>query len=184
MRVFVAIDVPEDIKEELWKDFREWRRALGGVKWVEAHNLHLTLRFIGETTSDRVDKLIQGLKDKLWAHSPFTIILEGVGTFPNWKRPRVLWVGVRGDLDPLFKLQKAIEEVVSDVGFPPDDKGFHPHLTIGRVKRGKKVSSHPKEPNFSYPFIVGRVVVMESTLTQDGPVYTPLSEIRLRGGAG
>jgi 2'-5' RNA ligase len=129
MRLFVAIYLPEEIRESL-KPF--WNQTLSGAKWIPEDQVHLTLRFIGETDEKAFEEIRSALAT-LEAPS-LELGLKGVGCFPTPKRPRVLWVGLK-DNPLLHSLQKQIERKVREAGIPREEnKAFSPHITLARMK--------------------------------------------------
>lgn len=128
MRLFVALDFPLSLREALAPLFRE---KIPGAKWASPEQLHLTLRFLGECPEATFEALRSGLREI--AVPPFTLALQGVGTFPNPERPRVLWAGLEAGPE-LYALQNQIEALAQDLGFSPETKPFSPHLTLARLK--------------------------------------------------
>lgn len=126
-RLFVAIDLPEEVK----KMIRALREELPGARWVPLEQLHLTLRFIGEAD----EALYQRIKNILGAvrGGPFRMALQGIGHFPPGRHPRVLWVGMEEN-EPLLKLQHNVELALIAAGLAPEERRFSPHITIARLK--------------------------------------------------
>ena len=109
-------------------------RQIQAVHWVPAKNIHLTLRFLGDTTLQQIEAIKPSLIDLTQHYQPFEVNIEGSGAFPNLKRPRVVWIGVKAP-DSLFQLQKSIEAVCHKIGFETETRPFSPHLTLGRVSQ-------------------------------------------------
>lgn len=137
MRSFIAIEIPQDIKRALGGVLEELRRIYCDVKWVEPGSVHLTLKFLGEIDPGRVPEIKEALKKTFEDHRPFSLIAEGLGAFPRLESPRVVWVGLRGDLEKLAALQKDVEKTLGLLGFPREDRPFKPHLTLGRMRSQK-----------------------------------------------
>ncbi len=127
MRLFVAVFPPEDLQRKVWKAGDEVR---GSWRREPPEKLHITLKFIGEVSEERFRE-IDGTLGRI-EHPPFSVELRGVGAFPSLQRPRVLWVGAKGD--GLFSLQAAVEDALSELGIPREWRGFVPHVTLGRAK--------------------------------------------------
>lgn len=125
-RLFVAIDLPEHIKDDISSTFM----AIPGTRWIEDAQLHLTLRFIGEVDNTITEKVALSLNSATVA--PFNLVLKGVGHFPPRREPRILWVGI-ADNPELTKLQNKIERAIISTGIAPDARKFHPHITIARL---------------------------------------------------
>jgi 2'-5' RNA ligase len=138
LRTFIAFPLNEHLISELDRIQRELKRRLPdrAVRWVRPSSVHLTLFFIGDVLPDRVDP-IKGALGVIAKHAaPFTFFAEEVGVFPNPRRPRVLWVGVKQpERKPLTVLHGAVNEAMENLGFKPETRPYHPHLTLGRVRR-------------------------------------------------
>ena len=106
------------------------------VRWVPETNLHLTVRFLGETTPTQVDAIVAGLSEAVRRHPPLRLVVSKLGCFPNDRSPRVVWLGLEGDLESLRRLHKDVEAAVQQVGYDPAPRALAPHLTIGRIRRG------------------------------------------------
>ncbi|HKY63329.1 MAG TPA: RNA 2',3'-cyclic phosphodiesterase [bacterium] len=128
MRLFTAIDIPDSLRQRLTPLLEE---SLPGVKWTPLENLHLTLRFIGETDCQGFAALREALGEL--RPEAFRLQPQGLGVFPTPMRPRILWLGFRNETR-LLDLQKAIEKTLLGLGLPPEPKAFSPHLTLGRCK--------------------------------------------------
>lgn len=153
-----------------------------GVKWVEPENLHLTLKFLGETPDSALPELTDVLSDCCAASEPFRIAIQGVGCFPNKNRPRAYWAGLSKS-NTLLDLQAAIDQGMDELGFEPEEKKFVPHLTVARIKEpiGKERMTGAFL-NFdlrSESFEVREVCLVESKLRQEGPFYTVLRRFAL-----
>lgn len=142
MRTFIAIELPEEVKAELEQLQADLRRRLAQAgldryfSWSNPAGFHLTLRFLGDTEAGRRAAIGQGLARIVREHGPFRLHLGGAGVFPNWSRMRVVWIGLDGDTDPLARLQAAVEALARSLGFEAETRGFSPHITLARVRRG------------------------------------------------
>ncbi len=134
MRLFVAINLPEEERARLEQEVRALRGARLPVRWVAADALHLTLKFLGEVPDARVGEIEHALKEVAGAFAPFRLELRGLGAFPNPRSPRVVWVGVHAPAE-LGRLAGAVEEAMAGLGFPRENRPFSPHLTLGRAER-------------------------------------------------
>lgn len=128
MRLFIALDLPTDLREALSPLLQE---KIPGAKWVSSETLHLTLRFLGECPEETLAELRTGLKGI--SCPPFSLALKGVGTFPNPQRARVLWAGLETGPE-LYALQNQVESLAQALGFQAETKTFSPHLTLARLK--------------------------------------------------
>ncbi len=152
----------------------------GRVKWVDPKNIHLTVRFLGDTDDKLVPKIAR-LMDEV--ASPFPAVeasIARLGAFPNLNRPRVIWAGIDGELEPLEKMAHQIELAVRKLRFEKESKGFKPHLTLARVRDPRDVGRLPAEiENYRVqrtPLLLDRLVLFKSTLTPRGPIYDRLHE--------
>ena len=177
IRTFIAIPLPADIHSYLKQLVGVYRAlcAESSVRWVKTENIHLTMRFLGDTDANTLPNLYEEI-DRVAAVVPaFTISLGQLGCFPNQKRPRVIWIGVDSDSTWLTTLQESIEQCVSSLGWKSENRKFHPHLTLGRVKNSKSVKQARfpwGEPVAAKKNNVRVVNVYESKLQPSGAVYT------------
>ena len=175
IRTFIAVELPDDIKQEIGDFISQLRPQIRGVRWVEPLNLHLTMKFLGNVEEDSINKIVNGVSEVAQHHSHFIIQMENFGAFPGMKRPRVLWIGVKNGLNELSQLAASVENKMVKLGFELESRKFSPHLTVGRVRRGKRVYIPQDVPSFGpVEFDVTTVTVMKSTLTPEGPIYDPL----------
>lgn len=138
LRTFIAFPLNERLVSELDRIQRELKRRLPdrAVRWVKPSSIHLTLFFIGDVLPDRIEPIKDALGLIAKNAAPFSFYAEEVGVFPNPRRPRVLWVGVeQPEGKPLTVLHGAVNEAMENLGFTPDTRPYHPHLTMGRVRR-------------------------------------------------
>lgn len=178
MRLFYAFPLAQSVQQELARIITDLRVAGGPVKWVEPHNTHLTLRFLGDTQESVVPQLRQALDDLATNHARVHSRIDRLGVFPNLKRPNVIWVGLGEKLELLADMNRRIEEAVRALGFEPDNKSFKAHLTLGRVKDQRDLASLTAMlPDYRFtviPVIFDQAVLYQSTLTPKGPIYERL----------
>lgn len=187
MRLFIALPLEENTKKILAQIQEELKKGLvgGAVKWVEPKNFHQTIIFLGQVGRDRVGQL----KDILSQvnQEPINLSLSKLGFFPDQSRPRVIWVGLKGEREKLSSCFHRLRLALSRADFQFDTR-FSPHITLGRVRFGKgqlrfasktleKIDKLLKETNTS--FQAKRLVLFQSKLTPAGPIYQPLFEIAL-----
>lgn len=141
MRVFIAIPLSKECQAMLENLQQQLRTCRADVRWTAISSIHLTLKFLGEIDPAIIPEMAESLRATSKADRSFTLQLHGLGAFPNFKVPRIIWCGIHGDTDGLARLQERIEGVCADFGFPPEARAFHPHLTLGRVK-GKRNLQH------------------------------------------
>jgi len=136
LRAFIAIELPPSLQTAIEKQTTHLRQSLGDelVRWVPTQNMHLTLKFIGNVAANHLDFLKQLLSQTADQHAAFDLQIAGLGSFPNPKRPRILWVGLHAPAE-LPALQRNLEAGASRLGYEKEERPFSPHLTIGRVRQ-------------------------------------------------
>ena len=178
IRTFIAIPLPQEILNQLDKLNQEMQPISQGVKWVKPQSIHLTLKFLGNLMSDELERIFIGM-DELFQtpEKEFSLTVGGMGAFPNFRRPRVLWIGVKnGEIESLKKMQNDIETIMGEYGFPKEERKFSPHLTVARIKFAKNLSQLIDAfSNYNFPemeLLVDRVQIMRSELRPTGAVYS------------
>lgn len=191
VRVFAALELPASVRQQLSAVSDGLRAALppGSVRWVRPDGLHLTLQFYGEVDRARLPGLEAALAAAAATTGPLTLTLAGLGAFPNPARARVVWVGLAGDVDALRQLHAAVAAGGRTLGFPPDARGFNPHLTLGRVNQPLRPLDQRKIVDAlaaarvpsGAPFRLEAVSLVRSDLRPGGAVYTTLRAAPLAG---
>lgn len=187
-RAFIAVELPESVRQEVAALQADFKSSSADVKWVEAANLHLTLKFLGDIEEHQVSSLKETLGAALRDLTSFDIHLEGIGAFPKTTFPRVIWVGINQGEKQLVELANRVEQACAGLGFPKEERPFSAHLTIGRVRSKEHLAPFIKKLQLA-EFRAGatapitRVVLFQSTLSPKGPTYTPLAEIPLRASS-
>jgi 2'-5' RNA ligase len=181
-RLFIAIDLPLELKEKIYEYELELKKIIErGVKWVELENIHITLRFLGETDEEKIID-IEKIMDSMSANFyPFLISIGGLGAFPNLKNPRVIWIGIGKGENELRELSDKLETKIRKLGFRKEEREFSPHLTIGRVK--EKINLKDEIMNFNIPdimFLSEELTLFESKLTPSGPIYTTVYKSKFK----
>lgn len=183
MRAFLAIELPDPIRENLEGLAQRLRAAGVNASWVKPGNIHLTLRFLGEIDEGQVRTFCDILAFACRECPLFPLRVCGTGAFPNAHRPSVLWAGCEPLEGPLRPLQRIAEEAARAIGLPPETKAFHPHLTLARVKdwkaAGPVAEALEREKHFDAgEFEVSHVALFSSRLAPTGAVYSLLREFR------
>jgi 2'-5' RNA ligase len=186
IRSFLAIELPKPILRKIEEVQGDLRSTRADVRWVNPEKIHLTLKFFGNIEESRIEPIFKSIEEPIRNTLPFSLEVRGVGAFPHLRNPRVIWMGLVDGREVLVSFQKQIETQLEKIGFQPEDRPFHPHLTLGRMKssRGKeelvgRIERH-KEEEFG-DFQVERVILFKSDLKPSGPIYTLLKEIKLGG---
>jgi 2'-5' RNA ligase len=185
IRCFIAVTLPDEVREYLNDFSSELAVAIPSrtVRWVEPKNIHLTLRFLGDTEAHLLPDIIDGLNQLAATQESFALKLGELGCFPNQRRPRVLWVGLGGQLERLHRLYNAVEQLLVPLGWDLEGRSFHPHLTLGRAKDSRRLAEarlqwgRVLEPR-ALP--VNALHLIESQLRPDGAVHTPRHTSRFR----
>lgn len=183
LRCFIAIEFPDEIKNNIGVYVEKLKATQADVKWVQAKNLHLTLKFLGATPEKIIPDISKRLSEVAGLHHGFNIRIFGAGVFPNIKQPRVIWLGIK-DAEEMIKLQKDVDEAMKEFGYEIDDREFNPHLTIGRVRSPKNKDVLVKELATRKDMDFGKIEVknitlMKSELKPGGAEYFRVSEIIL-----
>jgi len=184
MRVFIAIPLPEPCLETLARMQRQLQTSRAEVRWTAIPSIHLTLKFLGEVDPGIITGMAESLRIASNRAQGFKLQLSGLGSFPNQKNPRIIWCGMQGDIDALARLQKTVETACAEYGFPPENRPFQPHLTLGRIKGRKNLQplmdcvSNASGPECS--FGADRFNIYKSVLKPRGAVYTVLETIELK----
>ena len=195
VRAFIAIELPPEILDPLARLQARVRRDVppGLVRWARPEGIHLTLKFLGDVEQSRLPEIEAALREACAPHAPFALRIGDLGCFPHPKRPRVVWVGVQDtssaqdhDVGPLARLHAAVERAIAPLGYPTDRRGFHPHLTLGRVKNARPSARKTAEWAALGEYVthakvrvgqmqVDAVHLMRSELLPSGAVYSALA---------
>ena len=183
VRAFIALELPTFLQDAIHLSTASLQKKLGPdlIRWTTPHNVHLTLKFLGDVSPANMDILKQMLTMESAQHSAFDIHVEGIGSFPNPKRPRVLWVGLNAPAT-LSSLARGIETASAKLGYPTEERGFSPHLTIGRVRQNVPAAGLQKIRTALEETKVGNlgmahidaINLYKSELQPGGSVYTRL----------
>jgi RNA 2',3'-cyclic 3'-phosphodiesterase len=183
MRTFIAIEIPSEIKSALAALQTKLRRAGADVSWTKPENLHLTLNFLGEVDEQRIVEVEKACVSLAAEFQPFTLSLNDTGAFPNTRQPRVLWAGLSGAIENVYEMHRRLDERLALIGFKREEKRFHPHLTIGRLKSNKNTGEllalTDARPLPELPFLVTEIVLMKSELHPAGSEYTAMAKFHL-----
>ena len=182
-RAFVAIDLPEYIRASI-AAAQETLKTYGfRVKWVRPESIHLTLKFLGNIEVSRIDAIVNAMRLAVKGYDALHLNASGTGVFPNARRPRVIWVGLGGQLDPLISLQQTLDTHLAELGFAAETRPFKGHLTLGRIK-AKVAADRLQEAldklnSFeSENFEADRIILFKSELRPGGAVYSKVARVR------
>jgi len=185
IRTFIAVDVPDVIRDGIARLQSDMKRYRADVKWVRPESIHITLKFLGDVQVDRIDGMAQAIKESVEGVDSFPVSVGGTGMFPGARRPRVFWVGVKEGAGVLSDLALRIETALNKLGFEKEKRKYSAHLTIGRVRTPKGIQpvvEAMRSTTFEAGvFEVDEIVLMKSDLKPTGAVYTALRTVKLRG---
>ncbi|RPJ50159.1 MAG: RNA 2',3'-cyclic phosphodiesterase [Chloroflexi bacterium] len=192
IRAFIAIELPEDIRQQLDAIEKQVIARAGdpgrrAVRWVPASNMHLTLKFLGEVSTGNLQALARVMQAEAIKHRRFEMTIGQLGAFPNVRRPRVIWVGTEAPGE-LSALQKAIEAETHKLGYPVEERPFSPHLTLGRISQNARPDEVTQVAHALGELKIGeisrmtveRIHLFRSDLLPTGAVYTSLYDYPLR----
>ena len=183
IRSFVAVECNDGSLHSRFEEAQGRLKATGAsIKLVEVENIHITLKFLGDIQDHQVDEVSRVISDITF--EPFEFTVEGVGVFPNLKRPKTIWAGISSGVGELANLFNVVNGGLAKLGFEKDRRRFHPHLTIARVRGGQNRDSLVdallglEEMEFG-KVRVDRIYLKKSVLTPRGPIYSTLAESKL-----
>jgi len=187
IRSFIAVVLPPSIVDYINNIKETLYPYRFKIRWVKPENIHLTFKFLGDINAADIEAAGAAMDRAVEETAPITLSVKGAGVFPGIKRPRVVWLGMGGQVPLLIALQKVLDENLAAAGFEKEKRPFKAHLTLGRVKGaidaamlGKALS---EMMNFeSTPFVVDRIFLIKSELKPSGPVYTKLISTPLMTG--
>ncbi|HEY69291.1 MAG TPA: RNA 2',3'-cyclic phosphodiesterase [Anaerolineae bacterium] len=189
MRLFVAIELPTDLRRLLEEHSDTLSSMIHTriIRWVRPEGIHLTLKFLGDVSDGKLEAVKAAVRTVGPHFSPFEYSVGNLGCFPNARRPRVIWVGVQEPSGRLKALQAEIEQAYQTLGFEKERRSFHPHLTLGRVRRGVSHAEHQAvadaiinvAPISLGDYRVEEICLYRSELKPTGAVYTKLLVVRL-----
>ena len=174
MRLFIAVEIPKNVKEEIIRIQKEIGNELIKAKWLKENHIHLTLKFLGEVEENKLDKIKELLRNIRFEQ--FKIYSSNIGFFPNENYIRVLWIGLKSD--KIIELQKKIDNELLKLF--PKEKKFEPHITLARIKyikdkdKFKELIKNIKVEKIE--FKVDNFKLIKSTLTKQGPIYEVIEE--------
>lgn len=185
VRVFIAIELPSDVKEELSRLENRLKTRCSGspLKWVAVDSIHLTLKFLGEIPASRLDAVRDATAASSAGVGDLSLELGGIGAFPGSSRPRVIWVGLEGDVPKLVSLAERLDRGLQTIGFERESRPFSPHLTLARVRPDASPQAQTEigsaltraRPPERLRFTATEVSLMQSQLRPEGPLYTCLA---------
>jgi 2'-5' RNA ligase len=190
IRAFLALDPPEEILQEIGRIQDRLRKLIhGDLRWVRPEGIHLTLKFFGDISENAVMNISAVAGRASAAVGPFELAIGDTGVFPDPSRPRVVWLGMNGEVAQLVTFQQRLERALREIGFPPEERPFRPHLTLGRIKSPKGLvglaeALEKGETDTAGSFTASGLSLFQSDLTPRGAVYTRLAGYPFAGREG
>ncbi len=183
IRTFIALDTPEVIRGEIQTLQAELKKSGADVKWESLQKFHATIKFLGDVQEMMMDRLLQRIRQAVAASPCFEVVFESLGCFPNIHNPRVIWVGCHNADGTLGALKSRLDADLIPLGFEAEDRAFHPHITLGRVKSSggirnltpmlEKLTFQPRNA------AITEILVMKSVLKREGSEYSIIESIPL-----
>ena len=183
MRTFIALELSDEIKNELSRLEGELKKVGGDIKWVKPKNIHLTLKFLGDVDDGKIEQIKKILDQISSQNKAFEISLFKLGAFPNVDNPRVIWVGLDKGCSDAEQIAQSVEDELSKIGFEKESRPFSAHFTLGRVKSGKNKAALKESFSSALPrpksCAINNITLFQSTLTPKGPIYNSLHKANL-----
>mgnify|MGYP002624202542 CR=1 FL=1 len=188
IRAFLALSLSPETRDHIHNLQQKLRPSLPPLNWVRPEHIHVTVRFLGTIPAQMVDQLFDALRGLCARIPPFMLNIQGIGVFPHTRSPKVLWAGLTGSVDRLIGLQEHVQIVLEPLGFPIEDKSFHPHVTLARIKSdwgkvGKALTAggYLESRDVVSAMAVDHMVLYRSELSSSGPCYTVLWRLPFTG---
>jgi len=187
IRSFLAFELPEEIKTIVTRVSGEMRKSALDVRWVRPEFIHLTVVFMGDVQPEQFPPMGEVLKAVCSSHPPFRISVKPMGCFPNSRSPRVIWLGIDGDLEGMSRFRDQLQEALSPFEIKGEERAFRPHLTLGRFRKPGKRQTELERLLATYRDLsspsctLGDLVLFRSDLKPGGAVYTKMLSWPLSG---
>lgn len=184
IRAFIAVEIPDHCKEAMQRIQDGFRSTRGRVSWVRPEGMHITLKFLGDIEERRIPEIEGEIREVCAGRPAFPVCLRGTGVFPDLRRPRVLWIGMREGADELKELFADLDLRLARMGFAREDRAFHPHVTLGRIKliqnlQGFSALVEKNREAEAGSMTADSVCLIQSELHPEGAVYTPRLSVPL-----
>lgn len=186
-RIFIAVDLTDELRKELGALIRPLRGFGADIRWTPEENMHLTLKFLGDTPESRIQEVGEALEAVAADQESFRLVFGGLGAFPDTRNPRILWVGLAAGQEEMARLALAVETRMVRLGFAKEERPFSPHLTLGRVRSPKNLESFLRafqetKYHSDLSVMVDHLTLYQSTLTPEGSVYRALQRVDFKPG--
>ncbi len=185
MRTFIAINLPQPIRDQIGEHLDSFRRVARGIGWIPPGNAHITIKFLGDVPQANLEDLSLAVQTAVEGARRFEVKLGGFGAFPNFRKPRVFWIGITEGIDPLQDLAAAIDNELHRRGYEKEKRKFSAHITLGRIRKPGNYQALEQAANqtqySSGAFPVPSVEIMKSVLTPQGAQYSVFESFALEG---
>ena len=187
IRSFLAFELPMEIKDIVTHAYQDMRKTSLDARWVKPENMHLTVVFMGNVLNERLEPIGEAVGDICREFGPFEIQLKGTGVFSSRRYPRVLWIGLAGDLERMSLFRDGLQMNLAPFGIKQETRRYKPHLTIGRFRKGFRAGPHLDEILANYQELssavstVDELAMFRSDLKPGGAVYSKLQDWHLSG---
>jgi 2'-5' RNA ligase len=187
IRTFLAVEVPAGLQQKAAAVVRALGTGQEAIRWVDPQNIHVTVKFLGDVEDAEIYEVCRVTAEAIADLQPFRVACRGVGAFPNPQRARTVWLGIDDSAGNFEQLHRRVDDALARLRYPREVRRFQPHLTLGRVRHGKRPAADltariREQADVELGEIdVDELTVFSSELTPDGPVYTALSHAPLAG---
>ena len=187
IRSFLAFELPEEIKGVLSRVSEELKKSPLDVRRVKTENIHLTVVFLGNVPEEHISPVSEAAEEVCQRYSPFNVSLKGAGVFGSKKRPRVLWIGLEGDMERMSCFRDDLQKGLAIFGIKQEKRRFRPHLTLGRFRKDSRADARLDEflssnGDLTSPVCpVGELFLFRSDLNPGGAVYSKMKSWPLTG---
>ena len=183
IRTFISFHPPEDIRDEMKKIQFQLKESHADVKWELPHQLHATIKFLGDVEERSMPDVLSAIRTATIGIKRFAVTYRLVGSFPDNRNPRIVLIGCDDETGTLLQLKNNLDKLLLPLGFAVEDRKFHPHITLGRVKSNRNLSYlTPMLENCTFEprvAVVEEVCVMKSMLKPQGAEYSVYQSIQL-----
>ena len=183
LRTFIALETPEAERKLFSQIQSTLKESDADVKWEHESKFHTTIKFLGDTKEDLLPRIKANIAEIGKEHSPFVLTFDSVGFFPNWHNPRIVWIGCNTHIPTVSHIKTRLDSILAPIGFEVENRPFHPHITLGRIKGDngvKHLLSIAESLTFEPSTIeMKELILMRSTLRPEGSEYSIVEKFKL-----
>ncbi len=183
LRTFIAVPLPQEARTIIQEIQTDLQKCNCDISWVKPENIHLTLKFLGDTASENIEAIKLIIKDCVRKTKPFDYTINELGAFPSLNKINVLWLGIDKNKDKFRAIVEMLEENLCRIGFPKENRSFSAHITLGRIRSNKNIhilkeSLNKYKTPLNIPGNFSNITLFKSTLTPTGPIYEVLDAVK------